>query len=100
MAQFKNSEVIVNQEECRRCFICQLVCSAVYERNFNPSMARIRIGLTQRKDGKYVTPISFTEDCTGCGLCASYCHYGALTIVKRSSSEKAEEVYLDYLGYR
>lgn len=77
-----SNSIIVNQEECRRCLICQLVCSLSNYSSFNPAKARIKIGLTDKKGGRYITPIDFTEDCTGCGLCVNYCFYGALILRK------------------
>jgi len=73
-----------NPEACRRCQICQLVCSLRCASSFNPAAARIMIGVTAKQGDRYVTDISFTDDCDECGLCVSYCHYGVLTRRKRS----------------
>jgi Fe-S-cluster-containing hydrogenase component 2 len=75
-------EIIADPEKCRKCLICQLVCSATNEQVFSPSKARIKIGDTTRIDGKYLTAISFADDCTGCALCVVYCPYGALSASK------------------
>ena len=93
--------IVVNPEECRRCLLCQLACSAIQERSFNPAKAKIKIGLTQRKEGKYLTPISFTDDCKNCGICVSHCYYGALTGRKKTESGKKDvKVSSDHLDYR
>jgi Fe-S-cluster-containing hydrogenase component 2 len=75
-------EIIADPEKCRRCLICQLVCSATNEDCFSPSKARIKIGATTYENGKCRTEISFSDDCTGCGLCVVYCPYGALSASK------------------
>jgi ferredoxin len=83
--------------------MCQLVCSVHQEGSFNPAQAKIKIGLTQRKNGKYFTPISFTDECVECGLCVSYCYYGALTRKKedvKAPEEEKVEVSSEFLDYR
>ncbi len=64
--------IITDQEKCTGCLSCQLICSYTYTGRFNPLRAYIRIDL--RDSGG----ISFTEDCTECGLCVEQCPYGAL----------------------
>ena len=78
----QKQEILVNQEKCRKCMICQLVCSLQNESVFSPSQSRIKVGDTRKVDGRYVTDISFSNDCTGCGLCVVDCPYGALSAAK------------------
>ncbi|MHA1916602.1 MAG: 4Fe-4S dicluster domain-containing protein [Promethearchaeota archaeon] len=69
-------EIIVNEEKCTFCRICQLICSSIYEKKFAPESAFIHI------QGAYqLSPnISFSEGCTNCGQCVSHCLYGALEL--------------------
>lgn len=62
----------VHPEKCSGCLSCQLACSFTNLKSFNPLKAEIIIDW--RKDNS----ITFTPECTDCGVCVSYCHYGAL----------------------
>ena len=75
-------KISADEEQCRKCQICQMVCSIRHESSFNPSKARIKIGATTKRDGKYINEISFRDDCDGCCLCVTYCPYGALSAPK------------------
>ena len=39
----KNKFIVCDIEKCSGCKICELVCSAVKERGFNPLLSRIRV---------------------------------------------------------
>nr|MDO8081897.1 4Fe-4S dicluster domain-containing protein [Candidatus Freyarchaeota archaeon] len=65
-------KISVESKKCAGCLMCALRCSLRYTGAFNPLEARIRINKTNGNE------ISFTEECTKCGLCAEYCIYGAL----------------------
>ncbi|MHA2471734.1 MAG: 4Fe-4S binding protein [Promethearchaeota archaeon] len=70
--------IIVHEEKCTFCRICQLICSSVYEKKFAPARAFIQI-----QDSYQFSPrIYFTEKCTKCGQCVSHCLYGALEIME------------------
>ena len=75
--------IVVDQTKCRRCLICQLVCSLRYHQALNPAKARIQIGLPARNVDECTTEITFTDECNDCGLCAVYCVYGALKRQKK-----------------
>jgi NAD-dependent dihydropyrimidine dehydrogenase PreA subunit len=65
----------VNLGECKECLVCQLRCSLAYTGKFNPEEARIKIN--------WPGEIVFTDDCVeSCVLCARYCPFGALEIVR------------------
>lgn len=64
--------IAVYEESCAHCLVCQLRCSFLLTKSFNPSQARIMV---RWDDGAEIT---FTEDCTQCGACAQACPYGAL----------------------
>ena len=74
----ESEKITVYNQNCRGCMICQLACSFTYTDMFNPSLARIKIEWSQED-----TVITFTEECTDCGVCADYCFYGCL--VKNSN---------------
>lgn len=61
--------------KCTGCRSCQLICSITHAEIFNPAMARVRISTKEPQ-------ITFEPECTHCGLCARYCLYGALTVVR------------------
>jgi len=52
------------------------------ESEFNPSKARVKISKAIKPDGSLDVGVSFTDDCDGCGVCAKYCAYEALSRVK------------------
>jgi ferredoxin len=60
-------------DNCTGCLRCQLACSDVYTKAFNPSQSRIRVTVTGAD-----CMIGFSEDCTECGACADNCFFGAL----------------------
>ncbi len=71
----------VRPELCTGCLRCELACSEVYTGAFNPSAARIKVQVSDNE-----CSISFTEDCTYCGICVDHCFYDAL---KKRLEEKA-----------
>jgi ferredoxin len=60
-------------ERCTGCLRCQLACSRQYTGAFNPSAAHVQVVL--KGTG---CRISFSEGCTGCGICVEDCFYDAL----------------------
>ena len=60
---------------CTGCKLCQLACSAVHEKVFNPEKARIRITHEYNKDGIHVT----SRHCTFCKKCEEACPEGAIS---------------------
>lgn len=68
-------------DRCAGCMICQLRCSFRFEKEFNPSKAKINISRRVNSDTEY--DISFTEECDNCGICARNCPYEALKQDKR-----------------
>lgn len=71
-------EIIIDPSKCSRCFMCQLACSFILNKVFNPSESKILISWDHDGDCR----IAFKEDCKKCGLCARYCIYGALSLAK------------------
>jgi len=78
-------QIIADPAECRRCLICQMVCSLRFYNTFNPAKSRIKIGTILRQGTRYTTEVSFTDDCNKCGLCVRYCPYGALARKKAAA---------------
>ena len=75
------NKIKIDPEKCVGCRICQLTCSFLYYKSFNPSKARIKVCEVYS-----LTPIiEFTEECVQCGECASSCLYGALELTAGES---------------
>ena len=83
----KKPRVVAIWEKCRGCQICQLICSFVHEKVFNPTKAAIRIERLARETEFGVT---FTPLCDRCGVCVRYCLYGALS--KETLDNEAENL--------
>ncbi len=60
-------------ELCTGCLTCQLICSLTWDGLCKPSSARIIISGNLK--GRSIT---FSGECSACGICAEYCPYGAL----------------------
>ncbi len=73
----------VAAENCSGCLRCELGCSFAYTRAFNPSAARIHVAMLGAD-----CAISFTNECTECGICADQCFYAALSKTKKEEDEQ------------
>jgi Fe-S-cluster-containing dehydrogenase component len=73
-------EIRIDDLRCTGCSRCQLACSDLYFRSFNPSLARIRILMS---GADYA--IELTDECTHCGICVDHCFYGALQKDRREA---------------
>ena len=62
-------------ERCVGCKLCQLICSYITFRVFNPSRAHLTIKANEKK-GRF--DIEFLPECTLCGACVKYCPSEAL----------------------
>ena len=98
--------IVSDPEKCTGCGICELVCSAVKEKGFNPLLSRIRtvrvepfinMAITCRlcEDPKCVKSCPRKalkidektgvitvdeEECDGCCWCIQACEFGAITL--------------------
>jgi len=77
MSKYKMAAVT---ENCTGCLRCQLACSDVFTKRFNPSAAFLRVELRGPD-----CSIIFTEDCNECGVCADHCFYGALQKIPKEA---------------
>jgi len=75
-------EIRIDSDKCTGCLRCQLACSDVYTKAFNPSAARILVAFS----GADCT-IRLLPECDACGVCADHCFFGALTKNKRESQK-------------
>ena len=66
---------------CTGCMRCGLACSYLYEKKFNPLLARIRVIV----DGEDAS-VSFTDKCNQCGVCVDHCLYGALSKTEKEDA--------------
>ena len=71
-------EIVIHEDKCTGCRICQLMCSSIYQKKFAPTEAFIQIV----DEYGLIPKISFLEGCKKCGQCARHCLYGALEIVE------------------
>ncbi|MFC1914517.1 4Fe-4S dicluster domain-containing protein [Chloroflexota bacterium] len=70
-------DIVVHPDSCVRCYRCQLECSFLRTRMFNPEEAFIKIDWNWVNDKP---SISFTDDCDNCGVCVRACIYECLTL--------------------
>ena len=76
MSQSTKDNIVIDVGKCTGCRNCQLICSLIYAKAFNPTKARIVIE-DQESYGKQ--NVYFTDECvTNCHLCTAYCVYGAI----------------------
>ncbi|HUY01575.1 MAG TPA: 4Fe-4S dicluster domain-containing protein [Candidatus Deferrimicrobium sp.] len=75
MSNNKSAEIIINEDRCAGCRICQLICSFTYQQIFALDKAYIHI-----QTEEMFPKISFLEGCTHCYQCVKHCLYGALEL--------------------
>lgn len=68
--------IIADTDKCAGCMTCELICSFKEGDLFNPLNAAIKIN---RIRGGTEYGITFTDECTTCGLCVRYCTREVLT---------------------
>lgn len=68
-------KLTAKQDKCSGCMICQQLCSFIYCGSYNPLEAYI---LVRPSFDSKAFELTVDERCTGCGVCAIYCNYGAL----------------------
>lgn len=63
------------RERCVGCKLCQLICSYIEFRVFNPFRSHISIKADEKRG---LFDIVFLPECTQCGACIKYCPGEAL----------------------
>jgi Fe-S-cluster-containing dehydrogenase component len=81
--------LVVLAENCRGCRSCQLACSFVRTRVFNPgrSMIVLERDLASGRTAPMIKPIG-CDLCGGDPACANACKYGAIAYEPGQSEEK------------
>ncbi|MFH1135042.1 MAG: 4Fe-4S binding protein [Pseudomonadota bacterium] len=70
MSRFK---IVIDPVPCTGCLRCQLACSELHDKVFNPAAARIRVDASGP-----INLVYFEDNCDHCGVCADHCFYGVL----------------------
>jgi len=78
--------ISVRAGSCTLCRSCQLICSMTHKGVFDPSFANLSV--EDSGDAGEAPRIVFLDSCTGCGLCADYCVYGALEQEKEAPAHE------------
>jgi Fe-S-cluster-containing dehydrogenase component len=71
--------LIINESNCRGCLSCQLACSFVKNKSFNPMKSCIKI--VRNVEDERTFPMIIRECCDLCGghpTCAEVCPYDAI----------------------
>lgn len=69
-------QVIVHNEKCTGCKICETVCTLVNDRECNPAIARLQVSYDQFTGQ---TQVEIKPSCIFCGECVRWCPTRALT---------------------
>lgn len=81
--------LIVDLDKCTGCRICELVCSMVKEKEFNPRKSLIKVLRNKEVDANFVV---LSNKCDYCGDCIEWCTPEALSFVNM------EEAILSWKG--
>ncbi len=68
-------------EKCTGCLRCQLACSDLYSKAFNPFVSKIQVSISDAGD----CSIRFSDDCNQCGICVDHCFYDAMLKNKKEA---------------
>jgi len=74
-------KIIIYEEHCTGCRICQMICSWANEGEFHPAKSLIEIEGKNELGAHF--SIRYDHNCNNCGLCATYCTSKALVKEKR-----------------
>lgn len=83
----RNKSIIAIPERCVGCKLCQLICSFVKLRIFNPSRALLNINVDEKRG---LFEIKFFPECDSCGACIEYCPSEALIVRTTFEKEKSD----------
>lgn len=73
-------DIQVFTDRCSGCLRCQLACSDLFSKVFNPSLSRIRVTFSGADCSIYLT-----EECDGCGVCVDHCFFDAVQKERREA---------------
>lgn len=77
-----SGRLIISAPKCRGCLSCQLACSFVKYKLFNPLKSHIRIERDVETEDTYPVIDSECDLCGGNPVCAEVCPYGAIEFEK------------------
>jgi Fe-S-cluster-containing dehydrogenase component len=80
-----NRSITADSAKCAGCITCMLRCSFRSNNKFNLAKSRILVDRLVGRENEF--DISFTTECDACLICAKYCPYGALTVIKTGGAE-------------
>jgi Fe-S-cluster-containing dehydrogenase component len=66
-------EIQIFTQACTGCLSCQLACSDLFWKSFEPSRSRIQVTFSGAD-----CSIHLGQDCNHCGVCVDHCFYDAL----------------------
>jgi NAD-dependent dihydropyrimidine dehydrogenase PreA subunit len=76
-------DIQAHTENCTGCLRCQLACSDLYSKAFNPSSSRIQVVVSNSGE----CSIQFTGECNACGICVDHCFYDAVQKIKKEDGQ-------------
>lgn len=76
-----NYDIQVAKEKCTGCLRCQLACSDLFTKVFNPSQAKITVVVSGAD-----CSIHFSAECNQCGVCVDHCFFDALQKTEKGSN--------------
>ena len=105
--------IIVRNEDCLGCRLCEIICSSAHEGAYNPKRSRIRVPITFPLPSPPVVcrqcakapcvgvcstgaltigeHVEFdSEKCVGCGQCAAACPFQAIWVTPEGSVCKCD----------
>jgi len=83
MAEIKNgkmAKIVINDELCYGCRLCELACSYHFKGFFSPELSSIRVS---KSNFTGINKVYIDTSCDSCEeegqpMCVKYCFYGAL----------------------
>ena len=88
-ARRKTTEFLVQSQNCVGCLECQLRCSVVHHRIFNPRLANIRV--IPSADASPYYRVSYLDSCVKCGSCVRACSFDTLRFTSTSKEDAHPE---------
>ncbi len=80
----QKKRMAVNSNSCVGCVTCMLRCSYRFSGTYSPALAALTVAGPGPLTGGFT--ISFLDKCDGCGICAAFCLYGAITAAEKGGA--------------